>query len=45
MSRVLLVAGFVLALLTLGFAAANAGVPQAPGSTLVDGRLMAVDYD
>lgn len=30
MTKLLLIAGFVLALSTLGFAAANAGAPNAP---------------
>ncbi len=45
MTKLLLVVGFVLALSTLGFAAANAGAPSAPAQIAVDGHLVDVDYD
>lgn len=45
MTKVLLIVGFVVALSTLGFAAANAGVPAAPEQMLVGGQMVAVDYD
>jgi hypothetical protein len=45
LTKVLLIVGFVLALSTLGFAAANAGVPAAPEQMLVGGQMVAVDYD
>ena len=45
MTKVMLVLGFVLALTTLGFAAANAGSPSAPAQMTVGGQVVAVDYD
>jgi hypothetical protein len=45
MTKLLLIAGFMLALSTLGFAAANAGAPQAPDRMVVNGRLMDMSYD
>ena len=44
-TKLLLIIGFVLTLTTLGFAAANAGAPTAPGHISVNGQLVAVDYD
>ena len=46
MTKILLVIGFVLALSTLGFAAANAGAPPtAPAQIAIGGQLVDVDYD
>jgi len=45
MAKLLLIAGFVLTLTTLGFAAANASTPSAPSHMLVNGQVMAVDYN
>lgn len=45
MIKLLLIAGFVIALSTLGFAAANAGVPSAPAQVTIDGQLVDVDYN
>ncbi|HVX80908.1 MAG: hypothetical protein ACTHOR_05975 [Devosia sp.] len=45
MNKLLLILGFVLAISTLGFAAANAGVPSAPGYVTIDGQTLPVDYD
>ena len=45
-TKILLVIGFVLALSTLGFAAANAGAPPtAPSQIAIGGQLVDVDYD
>jgi hypothetical protein len=45
MAKLLLIVGFVLALTTLGFAAANASAPSAPDRMLVNGQMVDVDYD
>lgn len=45
MTKVFLIIGFVLALSTLGFAAANAGSPSAPARAMVNGQMMDMDYD
>jgi len=45
MTKLMLVIGFVVALSTLGFAAANAGTPSAPAQILVGGQLVDVDYN
>lgn len=45
MNKLLLIAGFVLALSMLGFAAANAGTPTAPAQTLVGGQMLDISYD
>jgi hypothetical protein len=45
MTKLLLIAGFVLALSTLGFAAANAETPSTPQQMLVDGHMVDVDYN
>lgn len=43
MTKLLLIAGFVLAISTLGFAAANAGAPAAPETMVVNGQVVAID--
>lgn len=45
MTKLLLVAGFIMALSTLTFAAANAEVPSAPATMVVNGQVVAVDYN
>lgn len=45
MSKLLLIAGFVLALTTLGFAAANTSAPATPSSMVVNGQIVDVSYD
>ncbi|MEO8882060.1 MAG: hypothetical protein ABI377_01365 [Devosia sp.] len=45
MIKLLLVIGFVLALSTLGFAAANAGVPSTPAQIAIGGQMVDVDYN
>jgi hypothetical protein len=46
MTKLLLIVGFVLALSTLGFAAANAGAPPvAPAQIAIDGHMVDVDYN
>lgn len=42
MTKLLLIVGFVLALTTLGFAAANASPPD---SMVVNGQTLPIDYD
>ncbi len=44
MTKQLLIIGFVLALMTLGFAAANASSP-APTTIVVNGQSMDIDYN
>ena len=44
MTKLLLIAGFILALTTLGFAAANAS-PSAPATMVVNGQTVDVDYN
>ncbi len=44
MTKLLLIVGFVLALSTLGFAAANANA-TAPATMVVNGQTIDVDYD
>jgi Spy/CpxP family protein refolding chaperone len=43
--KLFLIAGFVLTLSTLGFAAANAGAPPAPDHALVGGQVLPMSYD
>ena len=45
MTKLLLIAGFALALSMLGFAAANAGMPVAPDHIVVNGQVMDASYD
>jgi hypothetical protein len=45
MAKLLLIGGFVLVLTTLGFAAANTGIPSAPEHLLVNGQVVTVDYN
>lgn len=45
MTKVLLIAGFVLTLSTLGFAAANAGAAAAPDRVLVNGQAIEASLD
>jgi hypothetical protein len=45
MTKLFLIVGFVLALTTLGFAAANTGAPTAPAQMMVDGHMVDVDYN
>lgn len=45
MTKLILIVGFVLAISTLGFAAANAGAPSAPQQMLVDGHMVDIDYN
>ena len=42
MNKFLLVAGLMLALLTLGFAAANAGPASGTGPMIIDGQSVAL---
>ena len=45
MTKLMLIAGFVLALTTLGFAAANTSAPATPATMVVNGQVMPVDYN
>jgi len=45
MTKLLLIAGFVLTLTTLGFAAANASNPSAPNHVSVNRQALAIDYN
>jgi hypothetical protein len=45
MTKLILIATFILALGTLGFAAANASTPTAPGTIVVSGQTNDIDYN
>jgi hypothetical protein len=45
MTKLILIATFILALGTLGFAAANANTPTAPGTMVVAGQTVTIDYN
>ncbi len=45
MTKLLLIVAFVLTLSTLGFAAANAGTPNAPDQIVVHGQTLDLSLD
>ena len=45
MTKIFLVVSFVLTMLTLTFAAASAGTPNAPATMVIQGQVMDVDYN
>jgi hypothetical protein len=45
MTKLVLFAAFILAMGTLGFAAANAGAPATPHTIVVGGQTMDIDYN
>ena len=45
MTKLMLIATFILALGTLGFAAANASTPSAPNTMVVAGQTIDIDYN
>ena len=45
MTKLMLIATFILALGTLGFAAANANTPSTPNTMVVAGQTVDIDYN